>query len=359
MSSPRCGLSRAIVERTVGILSSLRAVALRLGAQGRREHMFSGRAMGTYFRITLVTRGELVQAQTETLRASVAAALERVESLMSTYRSESELSQFNAARHTDWIPVSRETALVVREAIEVGCTSGGVYDVTVGPLVNLWSFGPDHGRPAAVPSEEELARAKSRVGLDQLDVRLDPPALRKHRSDLYVDLASIAKGFGVDRVAEALDRAGLDDYCVDVGGEIRTKGCNARGIDWHIAIERPVDGDQSAAEIVPLSNLAMATSGDYRIYFEVDGVRYSHEIDPRTGWPIHHALASVTVVDPSCMRADAWATALLVAGPEAGYAMAVEHRLAACFLIKAGSGFETRWTPGFEPLSPFLPLKTH
>lgn len=350
MALSRWDTRRGLVAlAAVGLVAALAvACALTPTAGPRQEQVFSGRTMGTYYRVTVVLPADRTDASA--VYAPLQAAVERVESLMSTYWPDSELSRFNAGVETDWVPVARETAVVVQQAIEVGRKSGGPYDVTVGPLVNLWTFGPDRQRPIEVPSEEEIRQAKARVGLEQLDVRLDPPAIRKRRPDVYVDLSSVAKGFAVDLVAEVLDQQGLADYCVDIGGEIRTKGSNARGLPWQIGIDRPQPGEQAISEVVPLSNLAMATSGDYRNYFEEDGVRYCHIIDPRTGRPIVHGLASVTVVNPSCARADAWATALLVAGPEEGYALAVEQGLAAFFIVKTPRGFVEKWTPQFEPL---------
>lgn len=314
----------------------------------RQEQVFSGRTMGTFYRVTIVVPKE--RTDTGSLHDPLEQLLRHIESLMSTYRPNSELSRFNASDQTDWVPVSRETASVVAQAIEVGRRSGGVYDVTVGPLVNLWTFGPDRQRPVKVPSDEEIRQAQARVGQNLLGARLDPPAIRKGRADVYVDLSSVAKGFAVDQVAGMLDRRGLKDYCVDIGGEIRTKGLNARGDAWQIGIDRPLADETSVAEVVSLTDRAMATSGDYRNYFEEDGVRYCHLIDPRTGRPIRHGLVSVSVVADTCALADAWATALLVAGPEEGYALSVREGLAALFLIKTPRGFVEKRTPPFEPL---------
>jgi thiamine biosynthesis lipoprotein len=191
-----------------------------------------------------------------------------------------------------------------------------------------------------------VAEAKSRVGLDRLEIRPDPPALRKQAPGIEIDLASVAKGYAVDLACETLDQMGVSDYCIEVGGEVRTKGLNARGLPWQIAIESP------AAEggfhcMVPLSGQAMATSGDYRIYGEQDGARFPHIIDPRTGRPVRHDLASVSVIDPSCARADAWATVLMVAGPEAGYELAVREKLPGLFIERTHEGFIERTLPGF------------
>ncbi|HEX2973517.1 MAG TPA: FAD:protein FMN transferase [Tepidisphaeraceae bacterium] len=307
---------------------------------------FTGQTMGTQYAITVV--GQLAAADPEALHRAAREQLEKVNALMSTYRDDSEVSRLNAATHTDWMAVSRETAQVMQLAIEVGQVSGGGYDITVGPLVNLWGFGPDK-RPIKAPTPEVIEQAKQRVGLGLLEVRLDPPAVRKKRPDVYVDLSSVAKGYGVDQAAEALERAGVKDYCVEVGGEILAKGHNARGTPWQIGVESPLAEERSIERVMPLSNMAIATSGDYRNYVEEDGIRFCHIIDPKTGYPIRHKLASVSVLDPSCARADAWATALLVAGPEAGYELAMRAKLPVLLIIKTDEGFVEKWTPGFAP----------
>jgi len=306
-------------------------LVLRYGTRflrARRVVVLSGETMGTYYRVSLIPRTR--REDVAILHCEIQAALARVEALMSTYRPDSDLSRFNASTSTDWVPVAPEVAAVVALALEVG--------------QHLRRCGPDR-RPARLPSDAELAQARARVGLERLAVRSTPPALRKTHADLYVDLASVAKGFGVDQVAELLQRCAVRDYCVDIGGEVRARGRNARRVAWQVAIEQPESGSRAAVRIVPLADQAMATSGDYRNYFEEHGVRYSHMIDPRTGRPLHHALGSVTVLDRSCARADAWATALFVAGPDEGYTLAVAHNLPALFLSRTNQGFSAKLTP--------------
>lgn len=262
------------------------------------------------------------------------------------YLTQSDVGRFNAAAHNDWIDVSPPTIECVRLAMQIGRESGGLFDITAGPLVKLWGFGPGQGWQG-VPRQSQIEEARSRVGLDQLEVREHPPAIRKHDSTIELDLSSIAKGFAVDLACETLDGLAVRDYCVEVGGEIRTMGRNARGVPWQIAIETPSPHEPGAHCIVPLSGLAMATSGDYRIYSEQDGVRYPHVIDPRTGWPVGHNLASVTVVDTSCARADGWATALMVAGPHAGFELARKHGIRALFITRTDQGFIETQTETF------------
>ncbi|NLE38533.1 MAG: FAD:protein FMN transferase, partial [Pirellulaceae bacterium] len=261
-----------------------------------------GRTMGTTYTVKLVP--PVRDATTaEAIHEAVKDELDAVDSRMSTYRDDSELSRFNASSSTDWFAVSSETAQVVHEAIEIGRISGGALDVTIEPLVRLWNFGPGASENEGVPSDDQIEEARRSTGLHLLDARLDPPAIRKDRPEVHVDLSSIAKGYAVDRVADLLDRVadlldrrGHDNYMVEVGGEVRSRGLNRQGRPWQIAIERPIGGAREIQSVLPLGTRAMATSGDYRNYFEKDGRRYSHLIDPRTGRPIAHGLVSATVL---------------------------------------------------------------
>ncbi len=275
----------------------------------------AGPTMGTRYSVKVV---DLPAALGEAaLRAGVERVLEAVNASLSTYRPDSELSRFNRSPDTGWVPASADLLRVVTEAQRVSRLTGGAFDVTVGPLVNLWGFGPGRGEDR-VPAEAEVAAARARVGYARLEVRDLPPAVRKAIPDLYVDLSAIAKGYGVDRVSEYLEAQGVARYLVEVGGEVRGRGSNARGTPWKVAVERPAEGERAAYAVVDVDGVGVATSGDYRNYFEQDGRRYSHTIDPATGRPITHALASVTVVSDTCMTADALATGLNVLGPEAG-----------------------------------------
>jgi thiamine biosynthesis lipoprotein len=272
---------------------------------------------------------------------------------MSTYRLDSEISTFNDSVASEWFDVSHETALVVAEAQRVSALSGGAFDATVGSLVNLWSFGPDD-RPQRMPTDEELEAAMRQVGHGSIDVRASPPALKKAHTDVSIDLSGIAKGFGVDQLAAFLDSVGVAAYLVDIGGEMRATGRKSDGSPWRVGIEKPADTPNAPRQIlrtIELHDQALATSGDYRNFFEVAGTRYSHTIDPRTGRPIEFGLASVSVVHPTCMTADALATALMVLGADEGYNFAVEHDLAVLFVVRMGMEFEQRATPAFDRLT--------
>jgi FAD:protein FMN transferase len=287
---------------------------------------------------------------TDRLRDRVAARLERVDALMSTWREDSEVSRFNRSGGTDWFAVSPETATVVRRALATSRSTGGAFDVTVAPLVNLWSFG-EHAVPERVPSDAEIAAARAHVGSELVEVRDDPPAIRKSDPAVTLNLSAIAKGFAVDEVARELEDLGSVDYLVEIGGELRVRGERGDGEAWRVGVERPSEGwPRTVLHGYVVGDRSLATSGDYRSYFEAEGVRYSHTIDPTTGRPIVHRLASVSVVAEDCTAADAWATALMVLGPEEGYNLAVERDLAALFLVRAagGAGFVERATPAFE-----------
>ena len=272
--------------------------------------------------------------------------LNRVNSEMSTYLPESELSRINDTDGAAWLTVSASLMHVLQTAQDISRSTQGAFDVTIGPLVNLWGFGPE--QDFAVPGEKHIDAALRLVGYEHL--RLDPAAsaLKKANGGIQIDLSAIAKGYGVDEIAHYLDRLNLDNYLVEIGGEVRASGVNDKNIPWQIGIEQPVAGARRVRQIIRLENMALATSGDYRNYFEHEGTRYSHTIDPRTGRPVSHGLASVTVLHPSAMLADAWATGLLVLGPDEGYATALENGLAAYFIVRSEPGFEEIFTPAFE-----------
>ena len=306
--------------------------------------------MGTTYSIKLV--GLPVALNEDQIRERVDAILEGVNERMSTYRDDSELSRFNQAGHTAWFGVSRELLDVLTEAQRVSDATEGAFDVTVGPLVDLWGFGPPRAQDDQIPAQRNIDGARARVGYQALALKDSPPSVRKFRPDIQVDLSAIAKGYAVDRLATYFDILGVGNYLIEIGGEIKARGLSAKQRPWRIAIERPSSGARSVQTVVELEDAGLATSGDYRNYFEPDGLRYSHAIDPLSGRPVTHRLASVTVVDSSVMRADAWATALLVLGPEKGLRLADEQGIAAYLIIAAGDDFETRATQAFAGYLP-------
>lgn len=285
------------------------------------------------------------------VRRAAAALLERLEQQMSTYRTNSELSRFNASRGTNWFAVSPELAQVVEEAQRVSRLTGGAFDVTVDPLVRLWGFGPQR-RTGEVPRANAIATARAQVDFRKLDSRREPAALRKSDPALAVDLSGIAKGFAVDALAAELEKLGVKNSLVSLGGEIKASGNNAADRSWHIGVEKPLQDGHAIARTVELRDMGFSTSGDYRNFFEARGRRFHHLIDPRTGWPADAGAAAVSVAHASNAAADALATALLVLGPEAGWELARREKLAVLFIICRGDQFREKMTPAFAELAP-------
>lgn len=284
-------------------------------AKGQIE--WSGQTMGT---IGYSVKLDSLPAglSRESAQALVDRELDLVNRLMSTYRDDSDVSRFNHSPASDWFPVAPETRDVVARALEFSQLTGGAFDVTVAPLVNLWHFGPEAGDRQALPSQEKIDAARNRVGFEKLHVQADPPALKKDDPALWVDLSAIAKGYAVDRVVNALWSAGARNFLVEVGGEVAVRGRKSPSVAWRIGIVWPVDDQLAMRDAAELADQAMATSGDYRNFTIVDGKRYSHTIDPQTGRPVTNDLASASVIAPDCMSADAMATAVMVLGRERG-----------------------------------------
>lgn len=304
--------------------------------------------MGTRYSVEVVI-SEVSSRRFVELENVVEAVLEDVNSKMSNYEEDSEVSRLNRWTDAEPFAVSPDTLEVLLHASEISATTGGAFDITVAPLVSAWGFGPP-GRPPEQPTEEEITRLQELTGWAKLHVDRATSTVTKTHPDLTIDLSAIAKGYAVDRVADALDVEGVENYMVEVGGEVRTRGLNLQGEPWRIGIERPVPNEQGIDLIVPMSGMAMATSGDYRNYYEVEGQRLSHTIDPRTGHPITHNVASVSVIAPLCVRADAYATGLLVLGPD-GFDLAEELGLAAYFLQQDKEDvFVGRMTTAFRGL---------
>ena len=302
-----------------------------------------GETMGSTWRVVAPRLGAEARPA---LCARIEALLENVNAHMSTYRPDSELSRFNASTSTDWQPVSAELLEVLIAARRVSETSAGAFDVTVGPLVDLWGFGPQ-ARIDAPPPAAAIAATRARIGYRQLALDASASRARKSRADLRVDLSALAEGWAVDQVVKLLETDGLVDYLVDVGGEMRVRGKNAAGQPWRLGVAIPSADSDGALRALAPGDAAVATSGDYRNYFEHDGRHYSHEIDPASGAPIVNDVASVTVIARECVYADAYATAFMVLGPERGLAVAREAGVEALFVLRHPHGFELIASPGF------------
>lgn len=310
-----------------------------------------GSTMGTTWTVKLVvppgrTPGELQQG--------IQAEVDRVVAQMSTYEADSDLSRFNRAPADTWQSLPPEFFTVLRYALELAQNTGGAYDPTVGPLVNLWGFGPGK-QEHKVPAEADIAAARARVGWDRL--RLDDATRRAYQpGGVYVDLSSVAKGFGTDQIARYLEGAGVNSFLVDISGELRAHGRRPDGAPWQVAIEKPgaaagaVESLAEVQRVLALNEQSIATSGDYRHFFENDGRFYSHHIDPRSGYPVAHRIASVTTIAADCMHADSVGTAMMVLGPEQGMDYAERHGLAVLFVLHDGQKFEERMSPAFAAL---------
>ncbi|MEM1345325.1 MAG: FAD:protein FMN transferase [Pseudomonadota bacterium] len=313
----------------------------------------SGQTMGTTYTITALDKsGDL---DPEAVQAAIEATLAAVNTTASNWDPTSEVSRFNALDTTEAVAISAEFAAVIEAANQVHAQSLGQFDLTLGPLIELWGFG-SRTPETPVPSDEAIAAALARVGQAEVLTltNTDPPTLQKADPETSVFLAAIAKGYGVDRLGQTLTALGIEDFMVEIGGDLLVAGQNPEGAPWRIGIERPQEGTRAVEEVVRVSDLGMATSGDYRNYVEAEGVRYTHILDAETGRPIVHTTASVTVLAESAMLADAWATALLALGAERGLAVAEQHDLGVLFIKRVEGGetprFETVASPRFSAL---------
>jgi len=304
----------------------------------------AGATMGTTYHVKLMDPQG--QKSTNDWQQKFDTQLEQINQLMSTYRPDSEISRFNTLQSTDWFPVSEETLSVITKAQQISKLTAGAFDVTVGPLVDLWNFGPNK-KTRAIPDDAAIQNILQQIGYQQLEVRAAPPALRKTVPGLRCDLSAIAKGYAVDQLCELIEAEQIRDYMVEIGGEVRTAGTKAEGNPWLLGIAAPTENQIALQRVIQMTDQALATSGNYRNYYEIDGKRYSHTIDPRTGQPVEFEMAAVSVLADRCMDADAWATAIMVLGPEAGYNLAVEQHLEVFLLLRQDDKIIERMTPGF------------
>jgi thiamine biosynthesis lipoprotein len=332
----------SVIAKLSGLIYLLLAAAC---GRAPAELVLSGPTMGTTYTVKVAAPPAAVDS--DRLRATVDDVLEQVDRSMSGYRADSEVARFNASASTQWYEVSADLATVVQTALEISEKSGGAFDITIAPLVAAWGFGPA-GERNVLPNAQQIAQLNASVGYRRLHVRLDPPALRKDVAELEIDLNGIAPGFAVDRLAERLQVLQVENFMIDIGGEVRARGRNARAESWHIAIEHPVETQRTPYAGVRLDDAAVSTSGEYRDYYERDGKRYSHTIDPRTGRPLDRAPGSVVVIAPATALADGWATALNVLGPGEGLALATREHMPAMYIERTADGWRSQATPEFE-----------
>jgi thiamine biosynthesis lipoprotein len=316
----------------------------------------TGAAMGTTWTVTLAER--IDAAGFASAESAVRRILAETDATLSTWNPDSELSSFNRGTATDWVSVSTSLYSVLEAAATVNRESGGAFDVTVGALVGLWGFGAD-AMPRRVPSGAAIAAARSLTGSDMLELRATPRAVRKRTPAVRIDVDAIAPGYAVDQISDELAALGYRNHIVEIGGEVRCRGRGPSGRSWRVAVERPQSGARAVQALVALEDLAISTSGDYRDFRVEDRWRISHTIDPRTGEPVAHALTSVSVVHESAMFADAYATALMVLGPEQGYALAQRLGVPALFIERANGQLAMRATASFARLQVTAPRLLH
>ena len=320
-------------------------LACETPSEDQQAIILSGLTMGTTYTIKLNIPETKIDRYV--VSSEINHRLDNINSQMSTYIETSNLSILNQSIAQDWKEIPPELYKVIEEALRINKLSYGAFDITIGPVVNLWGFGPK-GQREVIPDESTIKEILDNVGSQYIHLRKEPYVIKKDMPDLYIDLSAIAKGYAVDVIANYLDELNINNYMVEIGGEIKTRGINPDNRIWQIGIEKPLKDQRSVQTVITLKNTAMATSGDYRIYFEKNGIRYSHTIDPSTGKPITHKLASVTVLHPSTMTADAMATALLVLGPERGSELALRENLAAMFIVRDVDNFIEIMTPQFK-----------
>jgi len=308
----------------------------------------SGLTMGTTYNLAVVDAPRSV-TQSDVQNA-VNTALATVNQQMSNWDDASEISRFNAGTTTNAQTISAELAEVMTAAEDIRVASGGSFDTTIGPIIELWGFGAGATQPN-LPTNQDIQHALAQSGHENT-LRVAPGSLQKVRPDVNVYLAAIGKGYGADLIGRALAEIGVENYLIEIGGDLYASGYNPEGKAWQIGIETPEAHTRGVLDVVSVANLGMASSGDYRNYFEQDGTQYSHLIDPRTGRPVAHNTASTTVLAENAMLADAWATAFHVMGQEEGLALAEREGLAVLFTQANvnGDGFTTSESSRFSAL---------
>ena len=337
---------RASVLATLFFLTACDAPAPSAQTDAPAATVLEGKTMGTFWRVSVM---HLDTARADELRGKIQSQLDADDQLLSTYKNDSALMRFNLSTSTSLWPVSEAMADIVTESMRVGYKTNGAMDVTVGPLVNLWGFGPEQ-QPVQIPSQEQIDAMKAKTGLQHLTVinQSHQQYLQKDLPDLYVDLSTVGEGYAADHLARLMEQEGISRYLVSVGGALNSRGMNGEGQPWRVAIQKPTDKENAVQAVVDINGHGISTSGSYRNYYELDGKRLSHVIDPQTGRPIEHNLVSVTVIAPTALEADAWDTGLMVLGPEKAKEVVRREGLAVYMITKEGDSFKTWMSPQFK-----------
>ena len=308
--------------------------------------VLEGKTMGTFWRVSLAG---IDAARADDLRKKIQTQLDGDDRLLSTWKNDSALMRFNRSVSTQPWPVEEAMSDIVTLSLRIGAKTDGAMDITVGPLVNLWGFGPAR-QPVKTPDEAQIAAAKAQTGLQHLSVinRAGQQFLQKDLPGLFVDLSTVGEGYAADHLARLMEQEGISRYLVSVGGALASRGTNPQGNPWRVAIQKPTDQENAVQAIVDINGHGISTSGSYRNYYELDGKRLSHVIDPATGRPITHKLVSVTVISPTALEADGWDTGLMVLGPEKAKAVALKEGLAVYLVTKEAEGFSVWMSPPFR-----------
>ena len=312
----------------VRLMTSLNLALLTLSCSDQSIHKFEGYAQGTVYHISYWSAGPV---DLKDLQSGVIQEFAAIDKVLSNYRTDSDIEAFNSADTTTSREIDQEIVTLVRTAQTVHEASRGCYDLTVKPLFELWGF---RGETLTIPDENAIKKSMKKIGMGKLEI-IDATHLRKKQPDVTIDVSSIAQGYSVERISQLLERKGIRDYLVEIGGELKTQGHKPGNQPWRIAVERPLPGEQTLHKIITLpvdKAAAVMTSGTYRHYFDAGGKRYSHILDARTGRPVTHDVVSVTVIDENPVIADAWSTALLCLGPRQGLEAANANGLAALFI---------------------------
>jgi thiamine biosynthesis lipoprotein len=335
-----------VLKARPGICGLMGLVLVLTGCEGSDSlERVSGPTMGSSYTVQYVRSPG--SPGSEQVKDEVETVLVGIDRMFSTYRSDSDIERFNVLPADSCQVMPEQLLQLVQVGEQFSEQSQGAYDLTVEPLLDLWGFGPQ-AREEKVPDAQALASVRTRVGYRHL--RIEGDRLCKD-APVEVDFNSIAAGYAVDQVVERLQALGVSSYLVEVTGELRAAGLKPDGSHWRVALEVPRDDRQVAQQVLSVDGYGVSTSGDYRNYFERDGKRYSHTLDARTGKPVEHSLAAVTVLDPSALMADGWSTFLMILGPQDGWDFAREHEIAALFVMHADNGFATRATPAFERMA--------